>query len=114
MEFKNLKLSDSRVVTITDPTTGLNSDMTVELYGFHSDHFKKIGAEIYEANPEAKFDDSMSIELISKSVKTWANVTLDGKSIKPTLDNIKKFCIDYPWFKDQLEKEASRYKDFFN
>ncbi len=114
MDFDNLKLSESRVFTVKNPVTGEDSDMTVEIYGNHSQFFKKVVKDMYESNPKIDFEDEdTGALLLAKCVKTWTNVKLNGEPVKPTEANYLKWFKDYPWFADQLLQESASKKDFF-
>ena len=103
-------------ITLTNPITGEDTDITIRVLGRDSDAFKRVESEQLkrrlEKTRKAKKFSPMSAEeaeedgfdLLAACTTAWTNVALDGGPLPFSAANALMVYKRFPWIKEQVDQ----------
>lgn len=108
--------NDGFDITLRNPITGADLDITIGVYGRDSDVFKAINSQQNKARLERirragrvvsvdtdQMDEEV-LDLLAKCSFRWSNVELDGKSLDFSTSNARTVYERFPWIREQVDQ----------
>ena len=101
MDLSKFEQGDTCEVTIVDPVTGEDTDITIVVYGMDSKQYRKSKAilDTMDIDPDDKPE-----RLLAMLTKSWENLDYNGKTVELTLDSASDIYKKVPVIYSQLEK----------
>ena len=108
---------------VVDPVTGLKTDFEITVKGKDSLTYrdaakaasKKMASKL-DGKKELTNDEAIlaGVEMIAPCISSWSGVKDENeKDIDCTIENVKKYLIEYKWLADQVIKAMENRSLFF-
>lgn len=109
MDLSSVALKPYSDLIIKHPVSGIATDIVIELYGKDSKKHREIWQDLLKlaasekANGKVDFE-ALALDVYVKCTRGWRNLSLDGKELECTEENIRLVYTDerFSWLHDQV------------
>jgi len=118
IELSSLKPLNEAEVQIIHPTID-NIGESFIVYGSESKEYRNATHDLMlkrmsqEKKPTREELESDELNILLTSIKSFKGITVDGKELKSTDENIKKVLTQCEWIKDQVSSFVLNKANFF-
>lgn len=114
MELLNRKPVATFEVVIKDPTTGDDTDISINLKTTYSAEWREAKSKLPELIKNQGYNVEQSrAHMISSVVASWDGLIEDGKQLKCVPSTIERVLLEYPWITNQLDTELGNESNFY-
>jgi len=108
MDLLSVAISETSTLTVRHPSTGVDTDITIELYGSDTIAYKKAVGIITKRNNKRKNIpieeiENLSIELLASITVGWKNLKEGAKTVPFNKDNAVRIYSSIPWLRKQID-----------
>lgn len=127
MDLSKLEMQEGAWLTLLHPTTGVATDIRIQLAGLDSaryrEHERKISnrrlkQSLRRGGPRQVVTkeelDAEAIDLLATCTLAWENIVENGEPLECTAENARRVYTEYPWIREQVDAFVGDRSNFFS
>lgn len=108
MDLSSVSVKPYSTLIIKHPVTGADTDISIEIYGKDSKHYRDLWQALLKSAADKKIAqedyETEALDIYVACTKSWVNIEVDGKPLECTPDNVRMIYTNesYLWLHEQV------------